>query len=48
MVDSQSRSAALYRRMGEEWSYEIVDEVVELFCPEVTLTMTEIYEGVTL
>lgn len=48
MVDSQSRSAALYRRMGEEWAYEIVDEVVELPCPEVTLTMTEIYEGVTL
>lgn len=37
MVDSQSRSAALYRRMGQEWAYEIVDDVVELPCPEMTL-----------
>ncbi|RJF71872.1 Uma2 family endonuclease [Deinococcus cavernae] len=46
MVDSLSRSAALYRRMGDEGAYEIVGETVELLCPEVTLTMRDIYDGV--
>lgn len=48
MVDSQSRSAALYRRMGDEWAYEIVDEVAVLPCPEIQLTLTDIYDGITL
>lgn len=46
MVDSQSRSAALYRRMGDEWAYETVDEAVKLPCPDVEIELADIYNGV--
>lgn len=48
MVDSESRAAAFYRRVNEVWQYELVEEGVALPCPEVTLTLEQMYEGVDL
>lgn len=48
LVDSLSRSAAIYRRLPDGWEYQEIEESITLACPEVTLTLTDIYEGVTL
>lgn len=48
LVDSQTRAAAFYRRVGAGWEYEIVEMDVTLPHPEMTLSLDEIYDGVPL
>ena len=48
LVDSRSRSAAMWRRNGEGWTFEVVGEQFDLPCPPVTLTLAEIYDGTSL
>lgn len=48
MVDSLSRSAALYRCVGEGWEYQEVEGSVALPCVDVTLRLEDVYEGVNL
>lgn len=48
LVDSLSRSAAIYRRLENGWQFSEVEESVTLPCPEVTLSLNDIYDGVTL
>lgn len=48
MVDSQSRAAALCRRTAEGWVLEVVEEAVQLSCPEMELSLDTVYEAVGL
>ncbi|CAM3671067.1 Putative restriction endonuclease domain-containing protein [Deinococcus saxicola] len=48
MVDSLSCNAALYRRTADGWAYEIVEKHFTLPCPEMELSLAEIYDGVPL
>ena len=48
LVDSRSRSAAIWRRNGQEWIFEVLEDSIALPCPEVTLNLAELYEGTSL
>lgn len=48
LADSRSRSAAIWRRTGDGWAFEVIGESFELPCLPVTLTLAEIYSGTSL
>lgn len=48
LVDSRSRSAAIWRRNGQEWMFEVLEDSIALSCPEVTLNLAELYDGTSL
>lgn len=48
LVDSRSRSAAIWRRGDNDWTFEVVAETFELPCPPVTLTLADLYNGTSL
>lgn len=45
LVDSRSRSAAIWRREGQEWVFEVLGEIFDLPCPAVTLDLADFYDG---
>lgn len=45
LVDSRSRSAAIWRREGQEWVFEVLGEIFDLPCPAVTLNLADFYDG---
>lgn len=48
IIDSENRAAELHRRTPNGWTVEVLQDAVELPCVNISLSMTEIYEGVTL
>ena len=48
LVDSRSRSAAIWRRTDEGWTFEVVGETFELPCLPVTLNLADLYDGTSL
>ena len=48
LVDSRSRSAAMWRRQGNDWVFEVLEDMISLPCPEVTLNLADLYEGTSL
>lgn len=48
LVDSRSRSAAIWRRTGQDWNFEVLDDTIALPCPEITLRLADFYEGTAL
>ena len=51
MVSQDEYKVELYRRDGEHWQYFLLDEiddVLELVCIDLKMSMPQIYEDVTL
>ena len=50
LVDTVTRAARLYTRQGKNWAEQYAEQEgdLRLSTPEITLTLGEIYEGVTL
>lgn len=48
LIDSESRAAELYRRTGQGWTPEVVEDSVKLPCVDVELKLDEVYGGVNL
>lgn len=50
MIDSLSRSAALYQRTDNGWDYQEIGESIpiQLPCLDLTLTLADLYEGTGL
>ncbi|GGI71474.1 hypothetical protein [Deinococcus wulumuqiensis] len=48
LVDSRSRGAAIWRREGQGWVFEVMGETFDLPCPAVTLNLADFYDGTSL
>ncbi|WP_420594588.1 Uma2 family endonuclease [Deinococcus sp.] len=48
LVGGRSRAAAMYRRTPGGWVYEVLEDRVPLPCVDVSLSLDDIYAGVSL